>query len=162
MKKLLSFAAIILAIAFLIIGLVFLIAANSASRFLTAVALLAAGCALIWVAIRNLRRIQELSPENLETSIVDLARRLGGEVSVAQVRAEFRISQVLAIEALERLRRQGISQVEPRGERVVYLFKGVIPAKAIRKCPYCGSEFPVRQAMRSCPNCGGNLELTKT
>ena len=81
---------------------------------------------------------------------------------MAQVRAEFRIDQSLALTALERLRRQGVAQVEPRGDGIVYLFKGVIPAKAIRKCPYCGSQFPVRHAMSNCPNCGGNLELTKT
>ena len=162
MKKLLPFAAIAVAIVLIIVGLIFLIAANNnPSRFLTAVALLAVGSGLTWVSIRRLRRIQDLAPRNLDTSIVDLARRLGGEASVAQVRAEFRIDQTLATEALERLRDQGIAQIEPRGAGIVYLFKGVIPARAIRKCPYCGSEFPVRQAMHSCPNCGGNLELTK-
>jgi len=77
------------------------------------------------------------------------------------VRAEFRIDQQRALEALERLRQQGLAQLEHRGEQTVYLFKGVLPAKAVRKCPYCGSEFPVRAAVRQCPNCGGTLEVTK-
>ena len=161
MNRLLAIIAIVLAIALLIFGLIFLIAADSASRFLTAVALLGAGALLVWFAVHTLRRLRELDPENLGTAIVDLARRVGGDVSVAQVRAEFKIDQQRALEALERLRQQGLAQLEHRGERTVYLFKGVLPAKAIRKCPYCGSEFPVRSAVRQCPNCGGTLEITK-
>lgn len=161
MKKLLAIGAIVIAIVLLIVGLIFLIAASTPSRLLTALALLAIGALLIWVAIRILRRQRQLDPENLGTAITDLARRLGGEVSVPQVRAEFNIDQTLALSALDRLLNQGVAQLEHRGDHSVYLFKGVLPAKAIRKCPYCGSEFPVREAIHTCPNCGGALEITK-
>jgi len=160
-KKVLAFGAIVVAIILLIVGLIFLIAANSMSRFLTAVAFLAVGGLLVWYAIGTLRRIRQLSPDNLEPAIVDLARRLGGEVSVSQVQAEFKINHQFALETLEQMRQRDTCQLEPRGERTVYLFKGVIPAKAVKRCPYCGSEFAIRSAVHKCPNCGGNLEITK-
>jgi hypothetical protein len=162
MKKLVAIGAIVLAIILFLFGLIFLIAASTTSRLLTAFALLAIGALLLWYAIRTLRRLRVLTPDNLDTAVVDLARRLGGEVSVSQVRSEFSVDQETAQASLDRLRREGVAQLEHRGERVVYLFKGVLPAKAIRKCPYCGSEFPVRESLHTCPNCGGTLEITKT
>lgn len=160
-KKGLAIGAILISILLFVAGLIFLIAADRLSRLLTAVALLAIGGILLWYAISVLRRLRELSPENLAAAVIDLARRLGGELSIAQVQAEFKIGNELALETLERLRRQGTCQTEPRAGRTVYLFKGVLPAKAVKRCPYCGSEFAVRSALHQCPNCGGNLEITK-
>ncbi len=160
-KKGLAIIAIVIAIVLFMGGLVFLIAADRLSYFMTAVVLLAIGGGVLWYAISVLRRLRELSQENLEAGIIDLARRLGGELSVAQVQAEFRIGNELALETLERLRRRGTCQMEPRAGRTVYLFKGVLPAKAVKRCPYCGSEFAVRSAIHQCPNCGGTLEITR-
>jgi hypothetical protein len=154
--------AILASIPLLILGGIFLIAAASnPSRLLTAGFFLLPGAVLlVWGATR-LRRLAEISPEALETGIVDLARRLGGEVTVAQVQSEFSISQDLALSMLERMHGHGDCQRERRGDHHVYLFKSVMPAKAIKHCPYCGSEFAVRSAMRECPNCGGALEIVK-
>ena len=162
MSKTASILAILAAIPLLVFGVIFLIAAaTSAGRFPVAVVLLLFGGVLLaWGALR-LRRLAEISPEALATGIVDLARRLGGEVTVAQVQAEFRISSAMALGALERLRGRGDCEREQRKDHDVYLFKSVMPAKAIKKCPYCGSEFPVKSAMRECPNCGANLEIVK-
>lgn len=162
MRKGLSIFAIIAAIPLLVFGVVFLIAAASApSRFSVALVLLLFGGALLAWGALNLRRLAEISPEALATGIVDLARRLGGEVTVAQVQAEFRIPSEMALGALERLRGRGDCQREQRQDHDVYLFKSVMPAKAIKRCPYCGSEFAVKSAMRDCPNCGANLEILK-
>ena len=154
--------AVIASIPLLILGLLFLIAASGEpTRILVAGAfLLFGGLLLAWGAFR-LRRLAEISPKALETGIVDLARRLGGEVTVAQVQAEFSISQDLALSVLERMRGQGDCQRERRGDYDAYLFKSVLPAKAVKRCPYCGSEFAVRSAIRECPNCGGALEIVK-
>lgn len=154
--------AVIASIPLLVLGVIFLIAAaTNPSRILVAgVFLLLGGVLLAWGALR-LRRLAEISPEALSTGIVDLARRLGGEVTVAQVQAEFNIPQDLALSVLERMRGQGQCQRERHGDHYVYLFKSVMPAKAVKRCPYCGSEFAVRSAMRECPNCGGALEIVK-
>lgn len=162
MSKLTSILIVLLSIPFLGFGLIFLIATSTnPSRFMTAVALLFIGGLLLAAGALRLRRLAEISPESLATGIVDLARRLGGEVTVAQVQSEFRISSAMALGALERLRGRGDCQREQRKDLDVYLFKGVMPAKAIKRCPYCGSEFAVKSAMRDCPNCGANLEITK-
>ena len=162
MSRFTSIAAILLSIPFLGFGLIFLIAASTVpGRFLTALALLFIGGLLLAAGALRLRRLAEISPEALATRIVDLARRLGGEVTVAQVQAEFKISSAMALGALERLQGRGDCQREQRKDVVAYLFKGVIPAKAIKRCPYCGSEFAVKSALRQCPNCGANLEITK-
>lgn len=162
MRRLASIIAIIAAIPLLVFGVVFLIAAaTSPGRFSVAVVLLLFGGALLAWGALTLRRLAEISPEALATGIVDLARRLGGEVTVAQVQTEFRISSGMALGALERLRGRGDCQREQRKDHDVYLFKSVMPAKAIKRCPYCGSEFAVKSAMRDCPNCGANLEIVK-
>jgi hypothetical protein len=162
MSRLASIIAVIVAIPLLVFGVIFLIAAATVpGRFPVAVVLLLFGGVLLaWGALR-LRRLAEISPEALDTGIVDLARRLGGEVTVAQVQAEFRIPSAMALGALERLRGHGDCQREQRKDNDVYLFKSVMPAKAIKRCPYCGSEFAVKSAMRECPNCGANLEIVK-
>ena len=162
MSRTSAIVAIAISIPLLILGGVFLIAAASnPSRLLTsAFFLLPGGLLVIWGATR-LRRLAEISPEALETGIVDLARRLGGEVTAAQVQSEFRISQDLALSVLERMHGHGDCQRERRGDHDVYLFRSVMPAKATKRCPYCGSEFAVRSAMRECPNCGAALEIVK-
>ena len=162
MSKLSAILAIVISIPFLAFGLIFLIAAaTNPSRLLTAVTLFAFGAVLLALGALRLRRLSEISPEALATGIVDLARRLGGEVTVAQVQSEFRIPSAMALGALEKLRGHGDCQREQRKDHDVYLFKSVMPAKAIKRCPYCGSEFAVKSALRDCPNCGANLEITK-
>lgn len=162
MKKFLAIAAIIASIPLLVFGVIFLIAAATVpSRFSVGAVLLLFGGALLIGGALTLRRLAEISPEALATGIVDLARRLGGEVTVAQVQAEFRIPSALALSALEKLRGRGECQREQRADTVVYIFKSVMPAKAIKRCPYCGSEFAVKSALRECPNCGAMLEIVK-
>jgi len=162
MKKTGAILTVLVSIPLLVFGLIFLIAAasNPSRFFVAAVLLLFGGGLLAWGAL-TLRRLAEISPAALDTGIVDLARRLGGEVTAAQVQSEFRIPHALALGALERLRGRGECQREQRKDNDVYLFKSVMPAKAIKKCPYCGSEFAVKSAMRDCPNCGANLEIVK-
>lgn len=162
MKRILAIGAIIASIPLLVFGVIFLIAAatNPNRLFVASVFLLFGGALLIFGAL-TLRRLAEISPEALATGIVDLARRLGGEVTVAQVQAEFRIPKELALSVLEKLRGRGECQRERRADHDVYLFKSVMPAKAIKRCPYCGSEFAVKSAMRECPNCGAALEIVK-
>ena len=94
MKKSGAIIAVIASVPLLVLGIVFLIAAmTNPGRLLVAAAFLVLGGGLlIWGAL-TLRRLAEISPEALATGIVDLARRLGGEVTVAQVQAEFRIPQ---------------------------------------------------------------------
>ncbi len=162
MKRTLAVLAAVFSIPLLAFGVIFLIAAvASPSRVFVAAALLLGGGALLLWSVLTLRRLAEISPEALDTGIVDLARTLGGEVTVAQVQAQFHISNAMALAALEKMRGRGECQREQRADRDVYLFKSVMPAKVIKRCSYCGSTFAVKSALRDCPNCGAALDVVK-
>jgi rRNA maturation protein Nop10 len=32
----------------------------------------------------------------------------------------------------------------------------------LKKCPYCGNDYPVRDDIERCPTCGGDLKLHRT
>lgn len=162
MKKLGATIIALLSIPFITLGLVFLIAANSTSRLLTALALLAVGVVLLVAGIRRLMRLAAISEPALKSGAVEMASRMGGELTVAQLQAEYNIPQSLAQKVMDELTSEGTAIPEPREDRVVYIFTGLLPAMARKLCPYCGTELPVREALRKCPNCGAQLEITKT
>lgn len=163
MKKLGGILITLASIPFITLGLLFLVAASdNPSRFWVALATGTIGVALLVVGLRRLRRLAAISEDALRTGAVEMARRLGGELTIAQLRAEYRISQDLAVKVLEGLAAEGTCTREQRAERVVYVFKGLLPSLARKQCPYCGTELPLREALRKCPNCGAQLEITKT
>ena len=163
MKKLGASIVVLASSLFFIAGILFLIASVSqASRILVALVFLAIGTFLLVVGLRRLRRLAEISPDALKTGAIELARRLDGELTVAQFRAEYRISQEQAGEVLEEMVAEGAAKREQREERVVYVVTGLLPAMVQKRCPYCGAELPVRTPLRKCPNCGAPLEITKT
>jgi len=163
MSKPLAIVVAILCIPLLVFGLVFLIAAVSApSRLVPGLVLIAIGVVLLVTAIGRLRRLAEISPESLKTGAVELARRLGGEVTEAQLRAEYRIPLEQATNVLEGLVADGTARREDREDRTVYVISGLAASLAKKRCPYCGTELPMRSDLRKCPNCGGQLEITKT
>jgi hypothetical protein len=163
MKKLGAVLITLASIPFLVFGLLFLIAsAGGSSRLLVAVALLAIGVVVLVAGLKQLRRLAEISPDALKTSAVELAKRLGGEVTAAQLRAEYHIPQTLAVQVLEQLVSEGAAVRENREQRVVYVVTGLLPSLAEKVCPYCGTQLPMRTAVRKCPNCGANLEISKT
>jgi hypothetical protein len=163
MKRLWAIIEVLLSIPFLTLGLLFLIAAISApSRALVALFLIAIGVVLAVSGLKQLRRLADISPEALKTEAVELARRLGGELTVSQFRAEYRIPEEKAIDILEELVTRGTCKKEARAERVVYVFTELQPSLAEKVCPYCGTKLAVRSALRKCPNCGAQLEISKT
>ncbi len=163
MRKFWAVVLVLASIPFFTGGILFLIAATQApSRLLVAVVLLAIGTVMLSSGVRALRRLAAVAPDVLKTEAVQLAQRLGGELTVAQLRAEYRIDQKLAQQVLDELAREGAAKVERREERTVYVFSGLMPSMVEKVCPYCGTELPVRSDLRKCPNCGAQLELTKT
>jgi hypothetical protein len=163
MKKLLAILLTLASIPFLTGGLLFLIAASQApSRALVGIALAAIGIVLLISGLRSLRRLAALRPDTLRAGAIALARKLGGELTVSQLRAEYSIPQELAAEVLSGLEREGNCRLEQRQDRQVYVFTGLLPSLAEKVCPYCNTQLPVRSALRKCPNCGAQLEITKT
>ena len=101
MKKLPAVIAVLLSIPLYTFGVLILIAASAkSSRIWVGLVLAAIATFLLVVGLRRLRRLAEIAPDALRTGAIDLAQRLGGEVTVAQLRAEYRISQGLAAKTL--------------------------------------------------------------
>ena len=163
MKKIPAILAVLASIPFLTLGILYLIASGTGTRGgVVSLVLLAVGVALLILGLRTLRRLAAISPSALRTGAVELARRLGGDLTVSQFRAEYRIPGDLAQETLDDLVSEGTCTRERRDERFVYVFAGLLPSLAEKVCPYCGTELPVRSALRKCPNCGGQLEVAKS
>ena len=154
----------LLSIPLYLFGFLFIIASGSGgtSRLLAGLGLVVVATAVLLLGRNRLRRLAEIDPDSLKTGAVELARRLGGELTVAQLRAEYRISEKQAIDALEQLAAEGSVVREQREQRAVYVFTGLLPSKAERLCPYCGTKLPIRDARHKCANCGANLEISKS
>ena len=162
MKRLGGIIVVIVAIVLITFGLIFLIGSGGkGSLVLAALAMLVVGGGFVVWAIRVFGRLARLDPKQLATDTVELAKRFGGEVTVAQVQAEFEVPGSLAAEVLEKMRGEGACVIERRTDREVYVFKSLIPSKALKRCAYCGSEYSVKDARRECPNCGATLEIVK-
>jgi len=162
MKKIPAILAVLASIPFLTLGIMYLIASATGVRGgVVAVVLLAIGTTSLILGLRRLRRLAAISPSALKTGAVELARRLGGDLTVSQFRAEYRVSREMAEETLEDLTSEGTCTPERRDEHTVYVFASLLPSLAEKVCPYCGAKLPVRSALRKCPNCGAQLEITK-
>jgi hypothetical protein len=46
--------------------------------------------------------------------------------------------------------------------RRVYRFEDVQAKLVLKKCPYCGNDYPVRDDIERCPTCGSDLKLQRT
>ena len=163
MKRTILMAAFVMAVVLLAVGLIFLCAAttNPGRLPLSLILLVIGGGVAAWSAL-TWRREQQLEPERLADSIIDLARAGGSaEVTLAQIVAELNVPTDAAQQALGVLERRGESHRERRAGKDYYVFPGLKEAKVVRRCAYCGSEFSVKKPLHKCPNCGGELELVR-
>lgn len=163
MKRTLLMAAFGISGALLALGLIFLCAATAdPKRLPLSVILLVLGGGLAALSALTWRRDQQLEPERLADSIIDLARASGGaEVSLAQIVAELNVPTDAAQRALGVLERRGECRRERGPDKDLYVFPGLMEVKVVRRCAYCGSEFSVKKPLHKCPNCGGELELVR-
>lgn len=145
------------------LGLLFLCAATRESGRLplSLILLVMGGVLAAWSAL-TWRRGQQLEPERLADSILNLVRASGGsETTLAEVVAELNVPTEAAQRALSVLQGRGECRRERRAGKDLYVFPGLMERKVVRRCPYCGSEFSVKTPLYQCPNCGGQLELVR-
>lgn len=155
--KLGAILAIVIGSLVLVLGALFLIAAvREPSRLLPAVPLLVVGAGLDGFGIWTLVRQKQRSPDVLDDSIVELARRSNGEVTIAEIVAQLRVPDAAAQQALDLLASRGQVRRELRDQRAVFVFPGLQESKVIKRCVHCGSTFSVAQPIKQCPNCGSN------
>ena len=144
------------------LGLLFLCAATvEPSRFAIAAILIVLGALGAGWSAYSYRRWAGVQPGALSARITDLAASNAGEVSLAQVMSAFDVPASVAQAGVDELLNKGQCRREPRGDQIFFVFSGLKEQKVVRKCVYCGSTFPVKQALQKCPNCGGALELVK-
>jgi uncharacterized Zn-finger protein len=161
-------ALIVLAIGALMLGYGLLSLCASAggkttSRFVLAALLIIIGGAGAGWAGMTWRRLSEIEPQRLADRIVEMVRLQGKfETTAAEAVANLSVPAANVQAALEVLQSRGEAQPEQRDDRRVYVFPNLKESKVERRCPYCGAQFPVKQALTQCPNCGGNLELKRT
>jgi hypothetical protein len=152
--------ALAVGLGLLLLGVVFLIAsAGRATRLPVGLVLGALGVAAIAFALSRLKLLREASPQRVMARVADLATRSGGEVTLGQVVGDLGLPTDMAERALSDLAARGMCTAEVRGQETFYVFAGIQPHKITRQCPYCGSEFSVREARDTCPSCGANLKL---
>ncbi len=163
MKQALIVIAFLVAVLMLAVGLLFLCAAaNQPSRLWLALALIVVGGAMAAWSGLTWRRASELRPGRLADRITELARRSGqAEITLAQIVGQLKAPTEAALDALALLKERGLAHPERRGDKEVYLFPGLAESKVVRRCPYCGNEYSVREPLHKCPNCGGVLEVVK-
>lgn len=149
-------------------GLLFLCASAAATertiiRLLLAVALIViGGVGAAWAGM-TWRRLSETEPARLADRIVEMVRLQGKfETTAAEAAAELGAPAASVQAAFEVLMSRGDATPEQRDERRVYVFPNLKESKVERRCPYCGAQFPVKQAIAQCPNCGGHIELKRT
>lgn len=156
MKKVGAIGALLVGAMFLLMGLIFLVAAiHAPSRIIPALVMLAIAAGLLGLGIVMVVRQKQLAPNVLGTSILELAKRNNGEVTIAQVVSELRVPAAAAQQALELLESRREAVREWRNDRAVYLFPGLKASKVIRQCTFCKSTFSVAQPIYQCPHCGG-------
>ncbi len=145
------------------LGVLFLCAASiEPTRLPLALVLLALGAGGAAWSAWAYRKWASAQPAALAARITDLAAANDGETSLAQVMSACDVPASAAQAALAELLAKGQCRREPRGEQIFFIFPGLKEQKVVRRCAFCGSQFPVKQALQKCPNCGGQLELVKT
>ncbi len=144
------------------LGMLFACAAIAVpARWPLAIVLLALGAAGAGWSAYAYRRWKETQPAALAARITDLAAQNQGEVALAQIMSVLDVTASAAQAGIDTLVQNGACLHEARGEQEIFTFPGLKEHKVERRCPFCGSAFPVKQSLQKCPNCGGNLELVK-
>jgi Zn finger protein HypA/HybF involved in hydrogenase expression len=160
MSRIVYLAVFVASALVLALGVLFLCAAITVpERAPLAIVLLVLGALGAGWSTFAYRRWSSVQPSALMAQITSLAADHDGELAVSQVMAGFGATEPAATAALAELAQKGQCRREARADQVVYVFPGLKEHKMVRKCAFCGSTFPVKQALQKCPNCGGALEL---
>lgn len=164
MNKTIALVLLLVSALILGVGILALCASATAPRWLVfAVLLILIGAGGAAWAGMTWRRLSDIEPQRLADRIVEMMRLQGTfETTAAEAVANLSAPAANVQAALELLQSRGEAIREQRDDRRVYVFPNLKESKVERRCPYCGAQFPVKQAMVQCPNCGGNLELTRT
>lgn len=160
MKRLGAVLLVAAGVGLVILGLLFLMAAQSRpARYAVAVGLLTVGGALAGVGVRLFKQAEAASPEQLRAEILALAKQRGGELGEADLqaalgtRAEGAAAVMTALENERACRR-----ILDASSRARWVFDELLPRLMVARCEYCKTEFPLNDEVKTCPQCGGTLK----
>ncbi len=143
----------------LLFGLLFLVGAGGQMRRVAIGFVgLSGGALATGFGIRNFKRAELWSPEQLRADILEVARRKNGEVSMSDIEARLDRRVRVVGPVLEKMGLEGVTREGTRDGGRYFVFPHLQPRLMIRFCRYCDAEFPVSNESDSCPNCGGTLE----
>ncbi|HOT77594.1 MAG TPA: zinc ribbon domain-containing protein [Candidatus Wallbacteria bacterium] len=158
-KKTVYYIMIAAGAAFILLGLLFLIASmtNPARMNIAAVSGFI-GAALMYFSFSAIAHINFNSPDNLAALILKIARKNNGYFTAAEVIARLNITAEKFDEVIDYMLRGRMASEETRDGAIVYKTDSA-GSTVKRKCEFCGSEFNVRDSLTSCPSCGGNVKM---
>jgi hypothetical protein len=144
------------------LGLIFLIASHGVASRLAAGFIMSAGGLIALVAgVVLFRRGSRFNPSGIRKELLRLARIGNGELAEEAVAASLGDSDAVRYQ-IQTLVREGIASEIVRDRRRVWVFAGLQMKMVVKKCPYCGNDYPVRDDIERCPTCGGDLKLDRS
>jgi len=149
------------ALGLVLLGLLFLIASRSdGHRLPVGMAMLVAGLCLLAAGVTVFRQGIRQSPERIQQEILGLARRNHGEVSRETLDAALG-SGDLVEQQVRALVERGVARQSSREGRRILVFPDYLLELVVKKCPFCGNDYPVRDEVEKCPGCGADLKISR-
>ena len=105
--------------------------------------------------------VKKNMPSMIDADMMRLASRSDGRVTADMAVADLHITKAQALESLDRLSSAGTARPDMTDNGVAYIFDQVKPKRKIRKCSYCGAQYPVSKPITKCENCGGEVKLVE-
>jgi len=141
------------------LGTMFLIASSGiASRLTAGSIILALGALLFAAGIYFFRKGIKERPGSVHESILRAAAKHNGTITGELLDAETGGGDAVNFE-LAAMIRSGKAKVENIDGGKTYIFPGLQFRLKFKKCPYCGSDYPVKEDIERCPSCGGDLKI---
>lgn len=163
MRRIGAVALVVLGVAGISLGLLFLMgAAGKGSRVVVAVLGLALGGASTGLGVRLWKAARAWSPEQLRAEVLALARSHDGALSAGELEAALGARYTAALPVLDTLERQGLLARERRDGVPYLVFPELMPRLLVRRCTYCKAELPLSSGDPThCPNCGGTVQTRR-
>ena len=152
----------VIGILFSVLGLIFFIGSHGiSSRIVSAGILGIAGIGVLVLGVVMFRRGSRFSPSGIRKELLRLSRMNNGEITEEAVVAALGKSDAVKVQ-LAAMVREGVALERMRDNRKLYVIENLQMKMIIKKCPYCGNDYPVRDDIERCPSCGGDLKLHRT
>jgi hypothetical protein len=140
------------------LGLLFLIgSAGRWQRLVVALIGLSLGAACVGLGLRGIRALRRLDPAAMRAEILAEARRRSGSVSETDLTALLGERWASGRDVLAGLASEGVCRRHVEAAGVFYVFPGLQPRLAVRRCEYCSAELPLAEDVTTCPKCGGTI-----